>query len=170
MVFDATPLTLDGILSLLGISAIVSGIVSAFVNYVLTMRELKKKNELEILKDKLGVCSFLIFHLDEMLYRYNALESLEKNGQDGDKKKERYAFSNDDWKKYVSDIDEKIKNNYFHLTKKILEKWVWSKTLISYEQSIVTMPELRKMLYEEYNLTVEKLRKITDGFEKMETK
>ncbi len=41
------------------------------------MREFRKKGEVEIIKEKLDLCSFMIYHLDKMRYKYDAISSME---------------------------------------------------------------------------------------------
>jgi hypothetical protein len=137
------------ILSLIGVSALISGIVSAIVNYFMTMREFRKKSEVQLVIEKLDLYSTIIYHLDKMRFRNNALATLENNNLTADE--ERYAFTNEEWKELVEDIDSKIKDRYYLLDQKILEKWVWAKTLRSRPQVIGMMPELRKLLVHQYN-------------------
>ena len=137
------------ILSLIGVSALISGIVSAIVNYFMTMREFRKKSEIQLVIEKLDLYSTMIYHLDKMRFRNNALATLENNNLTADE--ERYAFTNEEWKELVEDIDSKIKDRYYLLDQKILEKWVWAKTLRSRPQVIGMMPELRKLLVHQYN-------------------
>jgi MoaA/NifB/PqqE/SkfB family radical SAM enzyme len=155
------------ILPALGLSALVSGVVSSIistvVNYLVTMREFRKKNEIEIIKEKLDVCSFMIYHLDEMQYKYEAASSIKSEEEKKEKQETGYIFTNQEFKKYIQDIDEKIKNKYYLVNQKILQKWVITKTLRAYPQSKETMSELRKILVEEYNKTVDKLAKNLTG-------
>jgi hypothetical protein len=84
-----------------------------------------------------------------MRFRNAALSTLENNNLK--RNEERYAFTKEEWDGLVEDIDDKIKNKYYLLDRKILEKWVWIKTLRSRPQVIGMMPELRKLLVERYN-------------------
>lgn len=137
------------ILSLIGLSALVSGIVSAIVNYSMTMREFRKKSETQLVIEKLDLYSTMIYHLDKMRLRNAALATLENNNLKSDE--ERYAFTTEEWDELVKDIDSKVKDRYYLLDQKVLEKWVWAKTLRSRPQVIGMMPELRKLLVHQYN-------------------
>ena len=136
----------------LGVSAIFSGGVSALVNYLMTMRQLKHKSTQELLERKLQLYSTIICYLDSMNFKYDALEAISKTSE---QKQERFAFTREEWQQLVTDIDDKIRNNYYLLNRKLQEKWVWAKTLYN-PKSREIMPELRKLLVNEYNILVEK--------------
>jgi hypothetical protein len=74
-------------------SAIVSGGVSAFVsalvNYVMTMKALKKKNIAEFIENKLDIYSFIIFYLDRMRLTGEALKKVNSKNSEGDIRKSR---------------------------------------------------------------------------------
>lgn len=91
----------------------------------------------------------MIYHLDKMRFRHAALATLENNNMTPNE--ERYAFTTEEWEESVKDIDNKIKGRYYLLDQKMLEKWVWIKTLRNVEQVIGMMPELRKLLVGQYN-------------------
>lgn len=157
------------IFSLIGLSALVSGIVSAIVNYSMTMREFRKKSETQLVIQKLDLYSTIIYHLDKMRFRHAALATLENNNLKPEE--ERYAFTDEEWEELVREIDSKVKDRYYLLDHNILEKWVWAKTLRSRPQVIGMMPELRRLLVERYNEIIDthisKLTKVipkyTDG-------
>lgn len=74
------------------------------------MREFRKKSEIEIMKEKLDVCSFMIYHLDEIRYKYEAVSSIKSDKDKQEEKQEKgYTFTDQEFKKYIQDIDEKIK-------------------------------------------------------------
>jgi hypothetical protein len=134
------------------IPTVVSAAVSTGLNYWLTLKELRKRNKMTLIQEKLDIYSSMIYHLDKMKYKYDAVAFMkgEKNTQ------ERFAFTSNEWDTLVKDIDEKVRDRYYLLNRRILEKWVWAKTLRVHPKSIEIMPELRKMLVEEYNQIVEK--------------
>ena len=88
-----------------------------------------------------------------MNFKYDALEAISKTSE---QKQERFAFTREEWQQLVTDIDDKIRNNYYLLNRKLQEKWVWAKTLNYNPKSREIMPELRKLLVNEYNILVEK--------------
>jgi len=124
------------ILSLIGLSALISGTVSAIVNYSMTMREFRKKSETQLVIQKLDLYSTIIYHLDKMRFRHAALATLESNNLT--QEEERYAFTKEEWDNLVFDIDSKVKDRYYLLDHNILEKWVWAKTLRSLRSSLLT--------------------------------
>ncbi|AFU57448.1 hypothetical protein Ngar_c05040 [Candidatus Nitrososphaera gargensis Ga9.2] len=105
-----------------------------------------------LIQEKLDLLSSMIYHLDKMKYKYDAIAFMHQQTTP----QERYAFNQDEWNELVRDIDEKIKNRYYLLNRKVLEKWVWAKNLRTHPKSIEIMPELRKMLVEEYNQIIDK--------------
>jgi hypothetical protein len=141
-------------IQILGISALVSGGVSAALNYLLTMREFRKKTEMDLVQQKLDLYSTMIYHLDKMKYANDAINFAyfrKEQKKEKQPKRERFAYTDTEWRELVKDIDSKIEDRYYLLNRRILEKWVWAKTLMTNPISIEVMPELRRMLVEEFN-------------------
>src|SRR5918994_5256592 len=110
MAIDLTELTTFSLLQLLGTSAIVSGGVSAFVNYFMTMKALKKTKVVELIENKLDLYSFIIFYFDKMRFKGEAL----KNIQNEKSEEEIYVYSaNENIKEIFRPIDEKVENKYY---------------------------------------------------------
>jgi hypothetical protein len=137
--------------SLIGVPAFVSSVITVVLSYVVTMRQFRKRDRMVLVQDKLDLYSFFIYHLNSMKYTNDALahHNLEE------KKEERFAYTPRDWDSFIAEIDKRIGDRYFLLNPKILEQWVWAKTLRHSSESIDLMPELRKMLIEEYNQIID---------------
>jgi hypothetical protein len=143
-------------IQILGISALVSGGISAFLNYLLTMRQFRKKTDMDLVQQKLDLYSTMIYHLDKMKYANDAIDFAyfkDQQPKQGNHqpKREMFVYTDTEWRALVQDIDSKLEDRYYLLNRRILEKWVWAKTLMTNPISIEVMPELRKMLVEEYN-------------------
>jgi hypothetical protein len=138
------------IASLLGISAAISaaigGSVSAGINYIMTMREFKKRSHASLIEQRLEVYSYLIYQIDKMKYTYDALSS--KNGEQS--VRERYAYTEDEWKHVVEAFDTTLQNKYYLVNRKILELWTWVTTMRGERESVYRMRELRVELNKEY--------------------
>ncbi|MDQ3969578.1 MAG: hypothetical protein M3275_14435 [Thermoproteota archaeon] len=92
-------------IQILGISALVSGGVSAFLNYLLTMREFRKKSEMDLVQQKLDLYSTMIYHLDKMKYANDAIDFAYFKGQQSKQgnqpKRERFAYTDTEWRVLV---------------------------------------------------------------------
>ena len=69
------------IFSLIGLSAIVSGGVSTFINYLINFYDFKKKAKIEFLKEKFGLYSYVTFELDKMRFMGQAMKKRKANLQ-----------------------------------------------------------------------------------------
>jgi hypothetical protein len=151
MAIDLTELTTFSLLQLLGTSAIVSGGVSAFVNYFMTMKALKKTKVVELIENKLDLYSFIIFYFDKMRFKGEAL----KNIQNEKSEEEIYVYSaNENIKEIFRPIDEKVENKYYLFNQEIFEQYIYVKTLFSHASTKEAVPKLRKMLVDEYNTSI----------------
>lgn len=137
----------ESILSTIGLSAGVGGAVSAFMNYLMTMKEFRKKSQSELIENRLGLYSYFIFHLDEMRLRGDALQELEgiTNPQ------EVYAYSQGELDETIKTIDSAIQDKLYLLNYEILREWVYVKTLFSQPQVNPHIHRLRELLVNEYN-------------------
>ncbi len=160
---------IDGIwnlLSLIGVPAFVSSVITVVLSYVITIRQLRVKSRMNLIQDKLDLYSFIIYHLNKMKYTYDAL-SHDKN-EPKKEEEERFAYTPQDWDSFIEALDKKIEGRYFLLNPRILEKWVWAKTLRHRSESLGLMPELRKMLIDDYNHIVDNhLKDFSDIVPKM---
>lgn len=147
-----------GLLSLLGISAIVSGSISALVNYYMTMRSSRRQNIVDLLERKLELYSFIIFYLDRMRFKGEALKKINND----DTKEEHYAYSaKEKFDEIIKPVEEKMENGYYLLRQDIFKEFINIQTLFFHESAKETVPKLRKMLVDEYNSIILNYEKLT---------
>lgn len=60
--------------SLIGLSAIISALVSGGLNYFINIRTFKKQNQIRSIEEKLAAYSYILFHLDRMRFKGEALK------------------------------------------------------------------------------------------------
>jgi hypothetical protein len=118
-------------LQLIGISAIIGGGVSAFINYIMTMRALKKKNMAELIENKLDLYSFIIFYLDRMRFTGEALKKVTKDIS----KEEIFGYqANENISELFKPIEEKLQNKYYLLKQDIFNNIFMSKLCLQRNQ------------------------------------
>lgn len=151
MALDLAQPTTFSFLQLLGTSAIVSGGISAFVNYFMTMKALKNTKVVELIENKLDLYSFIIFYLDKMRFKGEALKYIHNEKSE----EEIYVYSaNEDINEIFRPIDEKVENKYYLLNQEIFEQYIYVKTLFAHPSTKEAVPKLRKMLVDEYNNSI----------------
>lgn len=149
------------ILQLAGLSAIIGGVTSAVVTFLVNMKEFSKKRHSTFIEDKIDVYSYIIYCIDAMRYKGEALKLL-KNEKGKDEP--IYAYSQDEWEETIKKIDNKINDKYFLLTHQILEDWVIVKTLFAYPLVSQHIEKLRSALTNEYNdVIVPEYEKMVSG-------
>ncbi|MGH9876587.1 MAG: hypothetical protein ACRD5H_03040 [Nitrososphaerales archaeon] len=157
------PITIDWgqILSIIVGSAALSALISAIIAHFMTLREMRKKSEMEFVRDKLNMYSQLIYELDNMRHKYSALATATGEANPAE---EHYAFSGPtEWNTAAESIDHIIKDHYLLLNPEIHKKWVWVKTLHARKEAITALREMRKMLATEYNqIRAKYVRKLSD--------
>lgn len=131
----------------IGLPAIVSVGLSAYVNHRMNLRLRKKEEDMGIVKDKLNLYAFLISRFDEMKYTFEVIRSHKNLPQNPD----GFVIRDDKWDKFVEDIDNKIKEHYNLLSEEIEQKWIYVKTLHSEPSSMKVLSDLRRMIIDEYN-------------------
>jgi len=136
---------------LIGLSAVVSGGISALINYWMNLKDFKKKNKIEFLKEKIILYSFLIFQLDKMRFHWQALDKLNPPLPDNQPKVERYVYPDKDGKQIFDAITRKIEDRYSLFKQDILKEWMNVSALFFHPSALETVPRLRKMLIDEYN-------------------
>ncbi len=137
----------ESVFSTVGLAAIVSGSVSAVVNYVLTDREFKKQRRTGAITDKLALYSFMIFHLDKMKLAGDALRESEGGPPIGDE----LVFDSKELESTITNIDGRLENQLYLLNYDILKEWIYLKTL-TYEPTVKPhVVRLRTLLIKEYN-------------------
>lgn len=109
-------------LSLIGLSAIVGAGVSALFNYFITLRVSRKHSEIKMIEEKLDLYSYVIFHLDKMRFKGEAIKE-HKGDTSGE---EVYAYSaENELEHVVSLINDKIKDRYYLFKQDILKQWIY---------------------------------------------
>ena len=128
------------ILSVLGFSAIVSGSVSAAVNYVLTIVEFRKKRKIEFqfsrLEDRLRTYSLLIYNLNLTLSYFRNINTY-KNKPDEMLKKigKRYEFMVHEFDKLLIEIDDTLPGKLYLLAPDIPRRWLRLRSSGSFQLS-----------------------------------
>ena len=136
------------ILQLAGLSAIIGGVTSAVVTFLVNMKELSRKRHMVFAEEKIELYSHFIFHLDSMRYKGEAIKIL-KN--DTSNSQELYAYSDTELQEKIKLIDMQIMDKYHLLTPEILKSWVFVKTLYADTRVKEHIQNLRQLLVNEYN-------------------
>ena len=129
-------------LSLIGLSAIVGAGVSAVFNYFITLRVSRKQSEIKMIEEKLDLYSYIIFHLDKMRFKGEAIKEL-KGDTNGE---EVYAYSatKNELEHVISLINDKIKDRYYLFKQDILKQWVYINTFLLILQLKIDFQNLDK--------------------------
>ena len=136
---------------MIGFSALVSGLVSTFINYWINIREFKKKARLEIIKEKTALFSYVIFQLDKMRFMANALKKTPGHVEDN---VEDYAYRDKEGQAIFENITKAMEEKYYLLKQEILNQWMEVSTLFLQPQGLVSIRKLRTYLIEEYNTEI----------------
>ena len=146
---------------LIGLSALVSGGISTFINYWINLKDFKKKAKIELYKEKIALYSYLIFQLDKMRF---IAQALKKTGQTHDQSDtERYAHPDrgEKEKQTFDNITRTLENKYYLFKQKSLKEWMEATTLFFHPTALEIVPKLRTSLIKEYN------NEITEEYEKL---
>ena len=102
--------TIGLLLQFLGVSAIISGVISAVVNYLFNFTAFKKQKKIDHLARKISLYSYLLFQLDRMFFTWIALEGLEKVHKKVDEKPDtkHYAYSTEERKEMFKVMTKRI--------------------------------------------------------------
>jgi hypothetical protein len=136
---------------LIGLSALVSGGVSALVNYFINFYDFKKKAKIESLKEKIELYSYVIFQLDRMRFMAEAMKKTKGISQDIAEGGERYLYREKEGQQILENITKAMEKKYHLLSQEILSKWMEVYALFSHPIALESTPKLRKMLIDEYN-------------------
>jgi hypothetical protein len=136
---------------LLGLSAVISGGVSALINYWMNLKDFKKKSKIKSLEGKISLYSYFIFQLDKMRFHWQALDKLNPSPPDNQPKVERYVYPDKDGKEIFDAITRKIEDSYSLFKQETLKEWVNVSALFFHPSALESVPKLRKMLIDEYN-------------------
>ena len=144
--------------SLIGLSAIISALVSAVLNYFINIRTFKKQNQIRLIEDKLAAYSYITFHIDKMRFKG---EALKKHGGDTNVE-DVYGYTDKEREEIFQAINKKIEEKYFLLNQDILKEWAWVSTLFAHESSKQHMSNLKNLIVKEYNdIIIPKYNKLT---------
>ena len=107
-------------LSLIGLSAIVGAGVSAVFNYFITLRVSRKQNQIKMVEEKLDLYSYIIFHLDKMRFKGEAIK--ERKGDTSGGEVYAYSATKNELEDVISLINDKIKDRYYLFKQDILKE------------------------------------------------
>lgn len=133
---------------LIGLSAVVSGMVSAIVNYWMNLRSFKKQKRIDYLKEKIALYSYLIFQADKMRFGWEAITKLPGNQSVGDTEK---YLQPKDRKEVFERITSKMEDSYSLYGQEILREWVNVSTIFFDPSATESLTKMRTMLIKEYN-------------------
>jgi hypothetical protein len=136
-------------LSLIGLSAIVGAGVSAVFNYFITLRVSRKQNQIRMVEEKLDLYSFIIFQLDKMRFKGEAIK--EHKGDSSSEEINAYSATKNELEGVISSITDKIKDRYYLFKQDILKEWVYVNTFFAHPTTKDRLPKLRQMIITEYN-------------------
>jgi hypothetical protein len=146
---------------LVGFSAVISGLVSVFVGYLMNIRHFKKQNKVRQLELKISLYSFLIFQFDRMRFTWKSLDDLEKVRKQEDPDQEHYAYSTRERQEMFKDMTKKIEQDYYLFKQDFLKQWINVSIAFTHPSAIGKVPQLNKLLVEEYNKTIQEYEKIS---------
>ncbi len=142
-----------GFVELLGLSAAVGGGIgggiSALFNYLFNVRDLKKKNKISQIKEKVELYSYLIFQLDRMRFAWHAFEI--KEGRKPEESEYEHFVASGSEKEMIREMEKKIEQGYHLFSQDIMKEWAYFSNLFFHPTSIPKIPALRRMLIQEYN-------------------
>src|SRR6266540_5429793 len=99
---------------LIGLSALVSGVVSTLINYWINLKDFKKNAKIESLKEKITLYSYLIFQLDKMRFMAQALKKLPGQTHDqSDTESYAYPDRGGKGKETFDNITRTLENKYY---------------------------------------------------------
>jgi len=144
----------------IGISAIVSGLVSSLTNYLLNINESKRTSRMNIAEDRLHLYSYLIFQLQFFRYSISNIEKIKNDLANAEKRevdqpldkaiKEEVAERQANFKKLdaiFEVIDSTIQQKLHLLTPIMFKKWLDLKKL-----SMEINKDNKKILTDTYEL------------------
>lgn len=103
--------------TIVGLSAIISGGISALINYYSIMKQSKKQREVNVIQDMLSLYSLLIYHLDK-LYEIGQNAFLRStNAQD-------QTIKEEELKEILKTIDSSIQTKSYLLAYDAIAKWM----------------------------------------------
>ncbi len=146
---DWVQIFLSSILPSAGIGGAVGSGLSAIINHKMSLRALRKQDEMRIVEEKIRTYAFILNHLDVMKFRAEATarrfgipveqdEFLHVANRDKEGK--------DELDRFEEEIDNRIREQSHLVDKDILRKWVEVKSLRADPRVNKATAELRKML------------------------
>jgi hypothetical protein len=138
----------------IALSGVIAAVVAAGVNYFMNLKVLGKKDKNRMTEEKLRAYAFVIYHINEMQFKYDAYSGTTGEGgyaytisgknRDGGKVK-------NEWDLLVEAIDNKLKERPELVNPQIHRKWVEVKTSFFKPESKKAVSELREALANEGN-------------------
>lgn len=148
---DPTPNFFTSYAQLIGLSAAVSGIISAVFNYFMNQRGFKKQKKVESLNEKITLYSYMIFQLDKMRFRWEALQKLPGSKPVDESTPEQYSIRSKEDRDLFEKITEKIQDKYSLFKQETLQEWINATALFHHPSALKSVPKVRDMLVNEYN-------------------
>jgi hypothetical protein len=137
-------------ISAIGLSAIVSGLVSAIVNYFFSLKELKKKRGARFIEDRLALYSFIVFQLDKMRIAGDAIREAAGKPMN----KADYVFTPSSLAETVAGIDARLETRFYLVSYDIMKEWIFVKTIPHSSSVVPHIRKLRELAVEEYNTVI----------------
>ena len=148
MSFDQTINFVTSYGQLIGLSAVVSGIVSALVNYRMNLKSFKKQKQIDYLREKIALYSYLIFQADKMRFEWEAITKLPGNEPIDDE--EKYLQPRDA-EEVFKKITTKMEDSYSLYGQEILREWLNVSMIFFHPSATESLTKMRTMLINEYN-------------------
>lgn len=149
------------ITNLIGLSAIISGGVSAFINYVMNFRGFKKRNNILQLEQKIALYSYLIFQLDRMRFTWKSLEDLGKIHKQENPEQQHYVYSSSEREQMFRDMTKRIEQDYHLFRQDLMRLWINISELFTNPSIEGKVPELNRLLVEEHNKIIKEYKKVS---------
>jgi hypothetical protein len=140
----------DQLASTIASSAIISGGVSAVVNYFLTMRTMNKEREMRFIENRLSVYSFIIYNLDIIIQWDVNPPSRESNSS---------KTIGDQIQEIIRSIDNELRNKFYLLDTESASTWMWIKRF-SYQIGDTKYNEYIKNIYGMRNKSAQKYNEL----------
>ena len=130
-------------------SAVVSGAISALVNYWINLRTFKKQKQIDFLNKKISLYSYLIFQIDNMQLDLRSVKHLPKEEEVDEETRKYTKITFDNIGKAFDIMTKKIEANYYLFKEENLDEWMTAKNLFFHEYGIESMDKIKNMLIEE---------------------
>ncbi len=150
----ASPESITSFVQFLGLSAAIGGGIgggiSTLINYLVNIRDFKKKNKIRIAEEKIELYSYIIFQLDRMRFAWYALEKNQGNNPE-DSEYEHFVYPEGDNKEFIKEMEKRLEKGYHLFEQEIMKEWAYISILFNHPSSIPKIPAFRRKVIEEYN-------------------